>query len=1282
MTASNNEGSATAPSLPSADIAPGIPPSNTSAPSISGGTAAGQPLTASTGTWEGTEPISYTYQWQRCNEQGEECANIAEATGETYTSSDEDIGSTVQVVVTASNTAGSASATSAQTSVIVPATPPSNTAPPTISGVDQAGQTLTASTGSWHGTEPRYSYQWESCSPSGEECAPIEYATSPEYELGNGDIGTTLRVQVTASNDAGSAQATSTATTKIEGEPATELEAPSISGTPDVHNVLSADYGQWTGTERELSYQWESCSPSGQECAAIAGATEAEYDLTEGDEGSTLRVRIGLRSLSGSITDVSPATALIDSDDALADTSPPRLEGTPQVGETLTTSSGRWTESSGLSYTYQWQRCDRLGHNCKDIESATGRTYEPTEADSGSTLRALVTARNDNESASQTSPVTQPIAPAEGPVEVQRPVITGTPLEGQTLTVENGSWSGEGEISYAYQWERCDSEGDCTTIEHATASSYTLASADVNSTVVAIVTASDTEGSAYGFPASTPAIEPEALTQFSQPSIAGVVQVGATLEAEPGIWSGAGAISYTYQWERCNAEGDECIRIESASEQSYTVVSGDLGATLRVKVTVTGPDGSKTAFSPETVGTPGGEVTVQEAQQVAEQTDPSLLAPSSEAMLEEQTIAPVLADGEEEISSQSTLTSSTVSKETPGEFAVNTAVGELSLTPSQTSSHATETPTIVNGSAALFANTWPATDTMIRPEALGATAFLQIRSGEAPSSFSWELSLGPDQQLRQLSNGNVAVIKTPYPEEEQSESQEPAAPPESAEGPPETSAEAEEIEHDEARTQEAEDKGETETETPLEPLPEAPTSSAPEAEPTPGQPQPQNTQERYEAAQSAMSEAEGQTKGQALMVIQAPKVTDASGNEVPATLSVSGDTITLAVKPSAGATFPLIPAMSVAAPTNQVSEERDPVERYGLADDTPEAFSPFDHNLETGPMHVKTARLVIPYDVLFEKVKQREIQAQHERVKDKKAPGITEYERLTKWLTAVRGDKLEPFITIGPDFGCNKHEAHHRECEVPGKERYREAVHELMDYGRGRGVKLWGAWNEPESSRDPLHSAPQLAGQYWQIARYVAKYHCSGCAVVAGEFALENTPFDKQMYDLSEYRKQVRKKHTCDHCWPHPPTVWGFHDYHDVVHRTNEYAELFAHFTVSRQKSQLWITEAAVELQDGTKATEIAEEAVGEEPAKELQTQAAYDFYDLYKASSRITREYYFDYRQPSEQEREEKNNPHLFDGGLVEAEPKGLGLGSEGKERPAYCVLAFQSNKCEEAIK
>lgn len=95
-----------------------VSPLDTATPSISGELLSGQVLSASNGTWTTIPNPAYTYQWRRCNATGSECSTISGATSSTYVLGHADVGSALRVVVTATNSAGSAESTSAATEVM------------------------------------------------------------------------------------------------------------------------------------------------------------------------------------------------------------------------------------------------------------------------------------------------------------------------------------------------------------------------------------------------------------------------------------------------------------------------------------------------------------------------------------------------------------------------------------------------------------------------------------------------------------------------------------------------------------------------------------------------------------------------------------------------------------------------------------------------------------------------------------------------------------------------------------------------------------------------------------------------------------------------------------------------------------------------------------------------------------------------------------------------------------------------------------------------------------
>jgi hypothetical protein len=107
------------------------PPRNTAPPTITPTNPhVGQTVTASAGTWTGTLPMTFAYQWRRCNPGGQQCVAIPNATGQTYQVRAADQGFTLRVRVTARNVSGSRTADSAATSVVAAAPAPPPPPPP------------------------------------------------------------------------------------------------------------------------------------------------------------------------------------------------------------------------------------------------------------------------------------------------------------------------------------------------------------------------------------------------------------------------------------------------------------------------------------------------------------------------------------------------------------------------------------------------------------------------------------------------------------------------------------------------------------------------------------------------------------------------------------------------------------------------------------------------------------------------------------------------------------------------------------------------------------------------------------------------------------------------------------------------------------------------------------------------------------------------------------------------------------------------------------------------
>jgi hypothetical protein len=101
---------------------------------------------------------------------------------------------------------------------------------PAISGTAQEGQTLSASTGTWSGEPTSYDFQWLRCSSLGSSCTGVSGANLSIYGLGHDDVGSTMRVRVTATNSSGSTSATSAETAVVT---AADAPAPTPPPTSD-----------------------------------------------------------------------------------------------------------------------------------------------------------------------------------------------------------------------------------------------------------------------------------------------------------------------------------------------------------------------------------------------------------------------------------------------------------------------------------------------------------------------------------------------------------------------------------------------------------------------------------------------------------------------------------------------------------------------------------------------------------------------------------------------------------------------------------------------------------------------------------------------------------------------------------------------------------------------------------------------------------------------------------------------------------------------------------------
>lgn len=434
----------------------------------------------------------------------------------------------IPIVVPACNTCGEA-----------PITPPANLVAPSITGDPVVGGTLTVNPGTWAPSQGiSFSYQWQVGG------VDIPGATEQTYIPTPGDEGMTLTVVVTATNIAGSDDAESNAV-EILAAPANTV-LPVISGTPEAGETLSVNSGTWTGSAPiTYTYQWLA------DGVAISGATSTTFLVTTAQNGADITVEVTGTNDAGSVTvETLPLTIEFAPENTVA----PVVSGTPEVGETLSVSNGTFIGTAPITYTYQWKR------DGVNISGATSATYLLVLADEGTEISAEVTATN---ALGSDSALSNTVEVGTAPANTVLPSITGTPVEGQTLTAVNGTWTGTTPITYTYQWKRNGSD-----ISGETAGTYVVQVGDAGDEISVEVTGTNTIGSDS---AESAAVEiAVAPVNTAIPVISGTLEVGETLTASTGTWTGTAPITYTYQWKRNGVD------IPGATNSTYVAQAADV----------------------------------------------------------------------------------------------------------------------------------------------------------------------------------------------------------------------------------------------------------------------------------------------------------------------------------------------------------------------------------------------------------------------------------------------------------------------------------------------------------------------------------------------------------------------------------------------------------------------------------------------------------------------------------------------------------------------------------
>lgn len=616
------------PYAPSALVQPIVDIDGESGDAISGRAMVGSVLVADEGTWLGYPiPEKRFSYWYRCasrtnqssSSQPAGCYVIPDSEGDiNHIVTLDDLGYYLLYEVIATNTQGVVRNYTPTTSAVT-----ANPVPyvqPTISGDPSYESVLEISDGEW-ATPPSVDvelyYSWYRCStetpvvlaglPVG--CEEIAGAQDSSYAVAKEDLGHYVFGVVTALNSYDELASAVAGTMGISDAAPKLMSNPTVSGTRVAGNALSVAEANYVAyPEPTVSVQWLRCTAAVTSatttlpgtCAAITGETGPSYTLIDADLGRFITARTTITNNLGTLVTIAVSTVAVGSVPAF--TVAPAVTGTTIIGSTLVVSAGTVTGTPTPTRAYQWLRCSAaietvvslVPETCTTIPSATGTSYVTTSGDAGKRISVRVIATN---AVSSTTLVTLTSSEIEAPpTRLTAPVLSGTPTQGVELSVSDGTWSALPTPTVSYQWVRCSAAvpantfvvpGNCVNISGATLSTYTANTDDLGKFVTAIVTATNTRGSASTLAPSVTAIASLPST-IETPVLTGTATRGSVLTATQIEWSGIPTPSVSLQWYRCvsvidvaaSVIPDGCVAISGATSTSYTIVEADAGKYL------------------------------------------------------------------------------------------------------------------------------------------------------------------------------------------------------------------------------------------------------------------------------------------------------------------------------------------------------------------------------------------------------------------------------------------------------------------------------------------------------------------------------------------------------------------------------------------------------------------------------------------------------------------------------------------------------------------------------
>ncbi|MEO5333262.1 MAG: hypothetical protein H7839_14700, partial [Magnetococcus sp. YQC-5] len=555
---------------------------------ISGTPSKGQTLFASTLGLSDADGLGvFSYQWKV------DGVAINGAIGNTLTLTQSYYGQSI--VVVASYTDGHGTQESVASNTLIGISPPQE--PPTgnvtITGTPTQGETLTASnTLADADGMGVVTYQWKADGSS------INGATSSTFILTEAQVGKAITVTASYTDGHGTLESmTSAASSPVVN----------VNDVPSGNVVVSGKVIQGqlltvTDTLADLdglgivTYQWKA------DGLAINKATGNTLLLTEAQVGKAITAQANYTDGHGTIENViSAATGKVEN---LNDTPIGNvlISGTAIKGQSLQANTNDLSDADGLgTFSYQWYA------NGKAINGAIAKNHLLTEAEVDAVMTVIVSYTDGHGTPeSVTSAATSKVMVSNS-APTGRVTITGTAIQGKTLTAAHTLIDADGMGSVSYQWK-----ADGVTIMGVTGTTLVLTESLVGKVIT--VFANYTDGHGMAESVSSTATDP--VINLNDPPagfviITGTAIQGQNLAATNTLVDADGIDTVNYQWK---ADG---VAISGATGSTFVLTEAQVGKTVTVEARFTDGHGTKESVTSSMIGPvinlndlPAGTVTI------------------------------------------------------------------------------------------------------------------------------------------------------------------------------------------------------------------------------------------------------------------------------------------------------------------------------------------------------------------------------------------------------------------------------------------------------------------------------------------------------------------------------------------------------------------------------------------------------------------------------------------------------------------------------------------------